>query len=141
MMIRFIGFAALLTLVLGCGASKPEVNETVVTGKVVLDGVTLTMGEVYFESADGKFSGRGEIQSTGTYRIASAPLGKVKAAVRTSNFAQFAKSQTKGGKAVTMGGREGTFVATPKKYEETATSGLNYEVTENKVIDIELTAK
>jgi hypothetical protein len=128
-------------LLSGCTSSKSGLTETVVTGKVTLDGVTLTMGEVIFENEAGTLSGRGEIQSDGQYRIPSAPLGKVKVAVRTSNYAQYAKTQTKGGKALTVGGREGTFLAVPKKYEDVKSSGISFDVFADKPIEIPLTSR
>jgi hypothetical protein len=124
----------------GC-SSAPEAKEAVVTGSVTLDGEKLTMGEVYFESEDGKASGRGEIGPDGTYRVPSAPLGKVKAAVRTSNHARFAGTKTKDGKAITVGEREGTYIPVPKKYEEVGSSGLTFTITKDATIDIPLTKK
>lgn len=128
-------------LLVGCSSSVPEANETVVTGSVTLDGEKLTMGEVYFESEDGKNSGRGEIGPNGTYRVPSAPLGKVKAAVRTSNYARFAGTKKKDGKAITVGEREGTYIAVPKKYEEVGGSGLTFTLTKDATVDIPLTTK
>ena len=131
-----VAFAALSA---GC-SSPPEQKETVVTGTVTLNGEVLTMGEVVIESADGKTSGRGEIGADGTYRVPSAPLGKVRAAVRTSEHAQYAGNTRRvGGKAITMGGREGKYVPVPKRYEDTKTSGLEYDVTPDAKIDIALT--
>ncbi|MDY3554144.1 hypothetical protein R5W24_003263 [Gemmata sp. JC717] len=125
---------------MGC-SSTPPAKETVVTGSVTLDGEKLTMGEVYFEAEDGSASARGEIAPDGNYRVPSAPLGKVKAAVRTSNHAQFAAPKSKDGKAVTVGGRGGTFVPVPKRYEEVGTSGLTYTVTAESAINITLSKK
>jgi hypothetical protein len=141
---RCVALVLLVTLTalsVGCSSSAPEVNETVVTGSVTLDGEQLTMGEVYFESEDGKASGRGEIGPNGTYRVPSAPLGKVKAAVRTSSYAQFARTKMKDGKAITVGGREGTYIPIPKKYEEVSGSGLTFTITKDATVDIPLTKK
>lgn len=130
---------ALSTLPAGC-SPKPEPKETVVTGKVALDGEVLTMGEVVFENMDGTASGLGEIGADGTYRVPSVPLGKVRAAVRTSNYAQYAGAEKKiGGKAITMGGREGKYVPVPQKYEDPQTSGLEYDISPEATIDIVLT--
>jgi hypothetical protein len=130
-----------VALSVGCSSPGPEAKETVVTGSVTLDGEKLTMGEVYFESEDGKASGRGEIGPDGTYRVASAPLGQVKAAVRTSNYARFAGTKMKDGKAITVGGREGTYIPVPKKYEEIGSSGLTFTITRDATINIPLTNK
>lgn len=125
-----------------CGCSSPpQAQETVVTGSVTLDGERLTMGEVYFETEDGKASARGELEPDGTFRVPSAPLGKVRAAVRTANFAQYAAQKTKDGKTITIGGRSGTYVPVPKRYEDTATSGLTFTITPDARIDIPLTKK
>jgi hypothetical protein len=136
---------ALVTAVVGLSAagcsSPPPAKETVVTGSVTLDGEKLTMGEVYLEAEDGSSSGRGEISPDGTYRVPSAPLGKVKAAVRTSNYAQFAAPKSKDGKAITVGGRSGTFVPVPKRYEEVGTSGLTYTISAGATVDIPLSKK
>lgn len=125
---------------IGC-SSPPSAKETVVTGSVTLDGEKLTMGEVYFEAEDGSASGRGEISPDGTYRVPSAPLGKVKATVRTSNHAQFAAPKTKDGKAITVGGRGGTFIPVPKRYEEVGTSGLTFTITAGAPVDIALSKR
>ncbi len=128
-------------LVAGCGTGTPPPTDTVVTGKITLDGVTLTMGEVVFENEAGTLSGRGEIASTGQFRVPSTPLGKVRAAVRTANYAQYAKPQVKDGKPLTIGGRDGTYLAVPKKYEDAKSSGLTFDITPDKVVDIVLTGK
>jgi hypothetical protein len=132
--------AACLTL-LGCSSSSPQ-TDTVVTGKVTLDGTVLEMGEVIFEKEDGSKSGSGEIQPNGTYRATSVPLGKVRVAVRTSAYAQYAAPDKKiQGKTITKGGREGKFIAVPKKYESPKTSGLEYNVTSEATIEISLQSK
>lgn len=136
----FLSIATCVLVAAGC-SSAPDAKETVVTGSVVLDGEKLTMGEVYFETEDGKASARGEIAPDGTYRMPSAPLGKVKAAVRTSNYAQFARPKTKDGKAITVGGRDGHYTPVPKKYEDLATSGLSFTVAPDSVIEIPLSKK
>ncbi len=136
----FLGIATVTLATLGC-SSKSETKETVVTGSVLLDGEKLTMGEVYFEAEDGKASARGEIAPDGTYRMPSAPLGKVKAAVRTANYARFARPASKDGKAITVGGRDGTYTAVPKKYEDITTSGLSYTVAADSVIEITISKK
>jgi hypothetical protein len=129
---------ALVTMSGGC-SPKTDQKETVVTGKVTLNGEVLTMGEVVFESADGKASGQGEIGADGIYRVPSAPLGKVRAAVRTSNYVHLAGNGRKvGGKTITMGAREGKYVPVPKRYEDTKTSGLEYDITPNATVDIAL---
>lgn len=125
---------------LGC-SSAPEAKETVVTGSVTLDGEKLTMGEVYFETEDGKASARGEITSNGAYRVPSAPLGKVKAAVRTSTYAQYTRPKMKDGKAIVVSGRDGHYTPVPKKYEDVATSGLSFTITPEAVIEIPLNKK
>lgn len=124
----------------GCSSASQQ-TDTPVTGKVTLDGTTVGMGEVRFENEAGTASGRGEIQPDGTYRVASAPVGKVKVAVRTSTYAQYAGTKRKGGKAITIGEREGTYVPVPKKYEDVKTSGLAFDVTPGAAIDIPLTSK
>jgi hypothetical protein len=122
----------------GCSSNMDQ-RETVVTGKVTLNGEVLTMGEVVFESADGKASGQGEIGANGTYRVPSAPLGKIRAAVRTSNYVHLAGNAKKvGGKTITMDAREGNYVPVPKRYEDTKTSGLEYDITPDATIDIPL---
>lgn len=137
---RSLMIIALSALLEGC-SSQPPAKETVVTGTVTLDGTTLSMGEVYFESEDGSASGRGEIQPNGTYRVPSAPLGKVKAAVRTSNYAQYAGTKSKDGKTITKGGRDGTYVPVPRKYEDIKTSQLTYDIAPDSKVDISLTSK
>ena len=133
--------AAVLCLTLGCSSGPPP-TETVVTGKVTLDGNLLQMGEVVFEKEDGSASGSGDIQPDGTYRATSVPLGKVRAAVRTSAYAQYAGARKQvGGKAITMGRREGKFVPVPAKYESTKTCGLEYDIRPEATIDIALKSK
>lgn len=138
---QFVLMVLCAGLVIGCKTTQADLTETVVTGEVTLDGKALTMGEVYFENDDGTKSGQGEIGADGKYRVPSAPLGPVKAAVRTSNHAQFAGTKTKEGRAVTVGGRDGTYVAVPKRYEEVATAKLTYTLAKDAVIKIELTSK
>jgi hypothetical protein len=133
-------FVSILTI-LGCQSGGADPTETVVTGQVLLDGKALTMGEVYLENESGAKSGQGEIDAEGNFRVPSCPIGKVKAAVRTSTYAQFASNKTQGGKAVTMGGRAGTYVPVPKKYEETSTSKLTYDIKKDAVLKIELSGK
>ena len=138
---QFVLLALFAVCFVGCRTPTTDPTETVVTGEVLLDGKALTMGEVYFENESGTKSGLGDINADGKYRVASAPVGPVKAAVRTSNHAQFAGTKTKEGKTVTVGGREGTYVAVPKRYEEVSTSKLTYTLTNDAVIKIELTTK
>ncbi len=132
--------AGVLGLVTGCGGTAQETKEAVVTGTVTLDGTKLTMGEVTFRGADGS-SGRGEIAPDGTFRVPSTPIGKVQAAVRTSGYERFAAPKAKGGKAITMGDRPGTFIPVPRKYQNVSTSGLEYDITPGDEINIELTSK
>jgi hypothetical protein len=140
---RSILFAALFLGVLGCSSAPVGPAETVVTGEVFLDGTKLTMGIVYLENEGATQSGQGEIAPDGTFRVPSSPLGAVKAAVRTSGHARFASSgkKTIGGKTVTIGEREGTFIAVPAKYEDTKTSELSYTIAKDAKLKIELTSK
>jgi uncharacterized lipoprotein YajG len=134
-----VGFAFLV----GCGSGSTGPAEVVVVGEVHLDGKMLTMGEVFFISDDGQRSASGEIGGDGKYRVPSAPVGSVKAAVRTASFSRFAGNKTKDGKAITMGGREGTYVPVPKHYEDVSTSKLTYTIANKSEVNIkiELTSK
>jgi hypothetical protein len=131
-----------LSILLGCQPKPSGPPETVITGQVLLDGKVLTMGQVVLENSDSTQSGLGEITSDGKFRIPSAPLGNVRAAVRTSAYARFASAQKKDGKAITMVEREGTYIAVPKHYEDPTTSKLTYTITkETTELKIELTSK
>lgn len=138
--VRNLGMTAALFAALS-GCSGPAEKEAVATGTVTLDGTPLQMGEVYFEKPDGSASARGEIQPDGRFRVPSAPLGEVRAAVRTANYARFASPPTQGGRPITVGGREGTFRPVPARYEDVKTAGLSFEIAPGKSVDIGLSSK
>lgn len=140
---RMILFLLGCGLLIGCGAASSGPVECVVVGEVTLDGKTLTMGEVFMSNSEGTQSGRGEIAGDGKFRVPSAPVGQVKVAVRTTPYARFAGETKQGGKAVTMGQREGTYVPVPKHYEDIATSKLTYTIPKQKefTLKIELSSK
>jgi len=77
--------AALLTVIIGCGESGPELIS--VTGKVTLDGKPATEGGVMLIDADNPMSKLvGSIQSDGTYSVITqrkpgAPAGEYRVTV------------------------------------------------------------
>jgi len=74
--------AAGIVLQAGCG--KPATSASV-TGNVTVAGKPVTGGMVRFYATDGRSVG-GQIDSTGKYRVADAPIGENKVTVVTSHL-------------------------------------------------------
>lgn len=75
----------------GCGGTTPpetvpHVPAAKIVGKVTLDNIPLTVGEVLFQSEDGK-SVMGAIDKDGEYSVNDAPVGKSKIALIFTGFA------------------------------------------------------
>src|ERR1700722_3400681 len=74
----------------GCGRTSARIidNEdmTKVTGKITLDNVPLTVGEVCFQSGDRTYVRRGPIDSTGNYVVKGMPVGQSRVFVSSANF-------------------------------------------------------
>jgi hypothetical protein len=119
-LVRFLrggGLVALLGAALcGCRGFKTGT----VTGKVTVNGTPANAGTVYFQLAAGKQS-MASIEPDGSYR-AAVPLGKVTVTVQEA-------PPPVGQKAVPI----------PAKYANAKTSGFEFDITGNQVIDLDLT--
>jgi hypothetical protein len=111
-------------LATGCGAGKGVGRVVPVSGKVTLNGVPLTAGNVSFvpdatKGNTSKFSANGLIKEDGSYELTTdtkkgAPPGHYKIAVMT-----------------TFPGAQGHPVQINPKYNNASTSKLEIEVTES----------
>lgn len=129
---------ALVPLAAGCGGGSGADKGVTVTGTVTFDGKPLPAGQVVFEIPGSNEQRVGGITEGGKFEIKEVPVGKVKAAVRTSMFtAQFAAEQKFASKA---GGKadKPEFVSVPFKYENPATANLQFEIAAGKPVTIEL---
>ena len=75
---------ATVGIVLQAGCGKPATTASV-TGSVTVSGKPVTGGMVRFYANDGRSVG-GQIDSTGHYSVADAPLGENKVTVVTSHL-------------------------------------------------------
>lgn len=136
--IRF-GLAAVclpLCLLAGCGGGGKDEGVTV-TGTVTLDGQPLPAGQVVFEIPNSTEQRIGGIDN-GKFEVKGVPVGKVRAAVRTSMMqAQYAAEQRFASKA---GGKANKpdFVPVPPRYEDVGKANLEFDVAPGKPITIEL---
>lgn len=124
------------TAVAGCGSPSADEGITV-TGTVTLDGQPLPVGQVVFEIVNSSEQRIGGI-SNGRFEVRGVPVGKVRAAVRTSMMqAQYAAQQKF---AVKSGGKadQPDFVAVPARYEDVGKSGLEFDIRPGQPITIEL---
>ena len=126
---------AMLTMLVGCTSSS---QESTVSGHVTLDGNNIGPGMVVFAADGGGKPATGSIESDGSYtmntsREVGLAAGKYKVAVSVREMPQNVKrgDRPPPGKLLI-----------PEKYEQSTSSGLEYEVTPGKnTIDIELTSK
>jgi len=104
-----------------------------VRGKVTFNGTPLTMGNVILMSEDGKTTARGMIQPDGTFEVAKAPTGKVKAGVSNPPPAGApggpplggAKDDPENKQAAELAGK---YVPSPDIFNDPLKSGLTYEI-------------
>lgn len=123
-------------VVAGCGGPGADEGITV-TGTVTLDGLPLPVGQVVFEIVNSSEQRIGGI-SNGQFEVRGVPIGKVRAAVRTSMMqAQYAAQQKF---AVKSGGKadKPDFVAVPARYEDVGKSGLEFDIRPGQPVVIEL---
>jgi hypothetical protein len=130
-------FALTVAAVLGCGGSETEKGVNF-QGKVTLDGEPLPAGMVVFEVNGYPEPKTVAITADGTYQAVGVPFGMAKVAVRTSHMQGAAAASAKYAKKVGKAADKPDFVMVPKKYESTATSGLEYQTEDGKEINIEL---
>ena len=135
--IRLPLFALTVAAVLGCGGSEKE-KGVAVHGKVTLDGEPLPAGMVVFEVKGYPEPKTASITADGTYQIDGVPYGNAKVAVRTSHMQGAAAASAKYAKKAGKSADKPDFVMVPKKYESTATSGLEFLMEDGKEINIEL---
>ncbi len=121
---------------LGCGGSTKDEGITV-TGTVTLNEQPLPVGQVVFEIPNSSEQRIGGINE-GKFEVRGVPVGKVRAAVRTSMMqAQYAAQQKFAAKT---GGKadKPDFLPVPAKYEDVAKAGLEFDIQPGKPIKIEL---
>jgi hypothetical protein len=130
------GFVVILLVALaGCSGSSLE---STVTGQVSLDGSPIGPGTVVFAPTDGGKPANGSIESDGSYMLKTSresglAAGKYRAAVSIREMPQ----NVKRGDRPPLGK-----LLIPEKYEQSSTSGLEYEVEAGRnTIDIDLTSK
>lgn len=144
----FLGFAparlagggflvlGLVILALGCKGQKKSTDYAEVTGKVYFHGQPLPGGRVNFHLWGEPFSGGGNINEDGSYKV-NSPVGEVKISVDNRNLM---KRMGPSGSAPTTPpalkrpGSEapltarGRYVEIPDKYANPETSGLDWKV-------------
>ncbi len=126
---------ATLALLGGCTGSS---QESQVSGQVSLDGNNIGPGMVVFAPAGGGKPATGSIESDGSYTLNTSrevglAAGKYNVAVSVREMPQNVKrgDRPPPGKLLI-----------PEKYEQSTTSGLEYEVKPgDNTIDIELTSR
>jgi hypothetical protein len=109
-----VGFVSILALLPGGCGHRPAVerNRAEAGGMVTLDGKPLPVGSITFISTDDpRFRVTAMIQSDGRFKVADAPLGRVKVVIETESAR----------------GNPG-FVPVPAKYADAKTSGLTATV-------------
>jgi hypothetical protein len=105
-----VGFVSILTLLPGgCGhRAAVESNRAEASGMVTLDGKPLPTGSITFISTeDPRFRVTAMIQGDGGFKVADAPLGRVRVVIETESAR----------------GNPG-YVPVPAKYADAKTSGL-----------------
>lgn len=126
--------AAVLVMLVGCNRSS---QESQVSGRVTLDGNRIGPGTVVFAPLDGGKPATGSIEKDGSYKLkTSRELGlaagtyKVAVSIRKLPENVERSDQPPPGKLLI-----------PDKYEQSTTSGLEYEVASGRnSIDIDLTS-
>ena len=132
--------AAVLLLILmtasGCGSGGKDEGITV-TGTVTLDGQPLPIGQIVFEIPNSTEQRIGGIEN-GKFEVKGVPVGKVRAAIRTSIMqGRFAAEQKFASKAGGTADKP-AFTPVPTKYEDIGKANLEYDVESGKSITIEL---
>jgi hypothetical protein len=133
--VGLFGAAAFVVALAGCAKST---QESQVSGHVTLDGNRIGPGTVVFSPVDGGKPATGSIESDGSYLMKTSrdeglAAGSYRVAVSVREMPQ----------NVQRGDRPppGKLLI-PEKYEQSATSGLEYEVLPgDNTIDIELTSQ
>jgi hypothetical protein len=123
----------IILLVCGCSSSGPPTGA--VTGKVLLDGVAITSGNVITLPNSGK-GANGVIQPDGTFRLKTVGLGDF---VVAGNH-RVAVVAYKGEQSAQNPEATGQLLV-PQRYIDVATSGLSIDVVagETKEVTLELT--
>ena len=139
--------ALLLGLAAGCGGGRWNGSGADVTGRVTLDGQPVGIARILFYGGDRPYDPIFmELEPDGTFQSVNVPLGSVRVAVQTSPYAGLGKLKmaAQGGKIRSPGPPipKGDWRPVPAKYEDPATSGLEYNITRgaNK-LDIALKSK
>lgn len=134
----FSGALCLAILLLaGCGKPSGSKGATV-EGKVTINGVSATTGQVSFTVGSSSVSG--QIQPDGTYRALDVPVGDAKVTVSAPTGPKMdSKMAAKMKEDTAMPGAGASAVPIPAKYGKAETSGLTFSVKagDNKY-DIEL---
>jgi hypothetical protein len=126
-LLRFLGLAAALGLVVGCGSKGKSGNENVatVTGKVTIAGKgPLPGGQITFWG--GKESATGSIKSDGNYEDQNVPQGECKVSI--DNTALKTAGATGAATEGMPGSDNGKYVPIDPKYSKPETSGLSTTV-------------
>jgi hypothetical protein len=133
--VEFFGAAAFIIVLTGCAKTT---QESQVSGHVTLDGKRIGPGTVVFSPVDSGKPATGSIESDGSYLMKTSrddglAAGRYRVAVSIREMPQ----------NVQRGDRPppGKLLI-PEKYEQSTTSGLEYEVVPgDNTIDIELTSQ
>ena len=126
--------AAVIIILVGCNRSS---QESLVSGSVTLGGSRIGPGMVVFAPVEGGKPATGSIESNGSYSLNTGrerglAAGKYRVAVSIRELPENVKrsDQIPPGK-----------LRIPGKYEQSTTSGLEYEVAPGRnTIDIDLTS-
>lgn len=120
---------------LGCSGSDPSKGITV-TGTVTYDDQPLPAGQVVFELPNGEIRMGGINQ--GRFEVREVPVGKVRAAVRTSLMK--ARMLAEANYALKAGQKlePSNLVMVPEKYEDFDSADLQVEIVPNRPITITL---
>jgi hypothetical protein len=111
--------------VLGCGKKTGTVS-----GKVTYHNKSVTSGEVFFLSQDGKTGAHAPVQPDGTYKVINVPLGTMKVGLQNPPLTvpDHDKSMADSPEIKEAVKRVALYVPTPPKYADIDQSGLTTEV-------------
>ncbi len=120
---------AVLLAVLAAGCARVPETGTV-RGRVTADGVPLTAGSVLFETTHPRWATIAIVGPDGGYEVTGVPVGPVRIGVRTRGVRRFDAAG------------DGEPVRTPRRFEDPATSGMEFEVFPGEqVLDIRVPAE
>jgi len=136
--LKFLQAATLAALAV-CASCSRSGMEAEVSGQVTLDGQPVGPGAVVFAPIDGQSNpADGAIQLDGSYFLKTSREVGLKPGKYKASVSVFDQPEVKPGERSMIPAK----LATPQKYSDTETSGLEYMVDPgSNNIDIELTSK